>query len=105
MHQSNKLKKKIWGTKAQAHYTPMKAIVNISKRQLTTSEKSVLNKDLNFATTIKWMPYLDLIALIEVVALNISKACVDELRWKVRQALEKSKSLKPNISKIERLAL
>ena len=54
----------------------MEAIVKISKRQLTPGifivkpggsslrypEKSVLNKGLNFATTNKRIPYLDLIA-------------------------------------------
>ena len=82
--------------KIQSHYSPVEAIVNISKRQLTTLEKSVLNKGLNFATTIKRIPYLDLIAPIKDAALKIFKARADELRWKVRQALEKSKPPKPN---------
>ena len=63
------------------------------------------NKGLNFATTIKRIPHLDLIAPIEDAALKIPKARADELRWKVRQTLEKSKSPKPNISKTERKAL
>ena len=33
------------------------AIVYISKRQLRTTEKLVLNKGLNFTTTIKQIPY------------------------------------------------
>ena len=37
-----------------------------------TSEKTVLNKGLNFATTIKRIPNLDLIAPIEEATLNIS---------------------------------
>ena len=65
----------------------------------------MLNKGLNFATTIKRIPYLDLIAPIENAALKIPKARADELRWKVRQALEKSKPPKPNISKTKRQAL
>ena len=73
----------------QSSYSPVEAIVKISKRQLTTPEKLVLNKGLNFATTIKRIPYLDLIASIEDAGLKIPKASVDELRWKVRQALEK----------------
>ena len=91
--------------KIQSHYSPVEAIVSISKRQLTTPEKSVLNKGLNFATTIKRIPYLDLIAPIEDAALKIPKARADELKWKVRQALEKSKPPKPNISKTDRQAL
>ena len=98
-------KMKTRNIKIQAHYSPVKSIVNISKRQLTTPEKLVLNKDLNFATTIKRIPYLDLIALIEDAALKIPKAQADELIWKVRKALEKSKPHKPNISKSERLAI
>ena len=91
--------------KIQAHYSPVKTIVNISKWQLTTPEKSVLHKGLNVAITIKWIPYIDLIAPTEDAALKIPKAQADELRWKVKQALEKSKTLKPNISKWERLAI
>ena len=83
----------------------MEAIVNIIKWQLTTPEKSVLNKDLNFTTTIKRIPYLDIIAPIGDAALQISKARADELRWKVRKAFENSKSPKPNISKVERQAI
>ena len=91
--------------KIQSHYSPVEAIVNISKRQLTTPEKSVLNKGLNFTTAIKQISYLDLIAPIEDAALKIPEASADELRWKVSQALEKSKPPKPNISKMEGQAL
>ena len=83
----------------------MEAIVNISQWQLTTSEKSVLNKSLKFATTIKRIPNLDLISPIEEVTLKFAWACADEPRWKMRQVLEKSKPLKSKISKGERLVL
>ena len=56
--------------KIQSHYSPVEANVNIGKRQLTTPEKSVLNKGLNFTTTIKRIPYLDLIAPIADAVLN-----------------------------------
>ena len=88
--------------KIQSYYSPVEAIVNISKRQLTTPEKLVLNKGLNFVTTIKRIPYLDLIASIKDAALKIPKARADELRWKVRRAFEKWKLAKSNISKTER---
>ena len=54
---TNLEKMKTRNMKIQAHYSLVKAIVNISKRQLTTPEKSVLNKGLNFATTIKRIPW------------------------------------------------
>ena len=44
-------KMKTTNMKIQSHYSPMEVIVNISKRQLTTPEKLVLNKGLNFAIT------------------------------------------------------
>ena len=104
--QITKLEKmKTINMKIQSHYSPVETIVNISKWQLTTLEKSVLNKGLNFATTIKWIPYLDLIAPIEDATLKIPKARTDELRRKVRQSLQKSKPPKPNISKTERQSL
>ena len=63
---TNLEKMKNTNTKIQSHYSPVEAIVNISKRQLTTPEKLVLNKGLNFATTIKRIPYLDLIASMQL---------------------------------------
>ena len=72
----------------------MEAIVNISKRQLTTSKKLVLNQGLNFATNIKRIPYLHLIAPIEDAALNIPKARADKRRYKVRQAFDKASETK-----------
>ena len=79
--QITKLEKmKTINIKIHSHYSPVEAIVNITKRQLKTPEKSVLNKGLNFATTIKRIPYLDLIASIEDAALKIPKARIDELR-------------------------
>ena len=83
----------------------MEAIVNISKCRLSSTEKTELNKALNFASTIKLIAYVDLIAPIEEAALNISKAQVDELRWKVRQVLEKSKHPKSNNTKEDRLVI
>ena len=61
-------KMKTTNMKIHSHYSTVEAIVNITKWQLTTPEKSVLNKGLNFATTIKRIPYLDLIAPIKDAA-------------------------------------
>ena len=65
-------KMKTQDMKGQVHYAPLEAIVNISKRLLSTSEYSVLNKGLKFSTTINRIPNLDLIVPIEEVALKIS---------------------------------
>ena len=90
--QITKLEKmKTCNMKIQSHCSTVEAILNINKRQPITPEKTMLNKGLNFATTIKRIPYLDLTAPIEEAALKIPKARADELRWKVRLTLEKSK--------------
>ena len=70
---TNLEKKKTIIMKIQSHYSPLEVIVKISKRQITTPEKSVLNKVLNFATTIKRIPYFDLIAPIKDTALKNSQ--------------------------------
>ena len=80
----------------------MKAIVNISRRKLTTSEESERNKGLNFDTTINQIPYLNLIDPVEEVAMKIPKNQADELIWKARWELEKLKPPKPDILKEER---
>ena len=76
------MKMKTSNMKIQSHYSPVEAIVNISKRQLTTPKKSVLNIGFNFATTIKRISCLFVQAPIEDAALKIPKARADELRNK-----------------------
>ncbi|XP_029657212.1 uncharacterized protein LOC115231293 [Octopus sinensis] len=91
--------------KTEVRHPPVKAVINVSIRHLESSEEAVLNKGLNFATTIKRIPYLYIIAPIEEIAIKMPKAQGDELRWKVRQVLEKAKLPKPNITKEETFAI
>ena len=94
---------KVGGDENSKYENPSPLITSESHCQhQQATEKSVLNKGLNFTTTIKLIPYLDLITQIKDAALKIPKAWADELRWKVRQALKKSKPPKPNVSKAER---
>lgn len=66
-------------------------------------EESVINKSLNFATTIRRVPYLDMKTPIEEAALKIPKIQADEIRWKVR--LEVTKSTKINMPIEKMLAI
>ncbi|XP_029648363.1 uncharacterized protein LOC115222319 [Octopus sinensis] len=91
--------------KTEIRHPPVNAVINVSSQHLESFEEAILNKGLNFATTIKRIPYLDIIAPIEEIAINIPKALGDELRRKVRQVLEKAKLPKPNITKEEKLAI
>lgn len=70
-------------------HSPVESVDNISHNELCTTEESVLNKGLNFATIIKLIPYI--IAPIDEIE--------DETRWKVKQILEKVNQSKPNITK------
>ena len=79
-------------------HPPVKAVVNLSSRQLSHSEETVLNKGLNFATTTNCIPYLDIITHVEELALRIPTTQGNEIRWKVRQVLEKAKPPKSNIT-------
>lgn len=56
------------------HHSLIRAIVDKSKHQQIPLEESVLNRGLNFATTIKQIPCLDMIAPVEKAILNKRKA-------------------------------
>ena len=92
----NKLKAKVT---SKVPLQPIKAVVNLSNRQLTTAEETILNKGLNFATSTKRINNMDIVASIEETSSRIGREQGDELRWKVRQALEKAKSPKANTTK------
>lgn len=77
----------------------MKAIVNISQHQL---KGQYYTRD---STPIKWKTYLDIIARIEEMISKIPQPRTVDLKWKVRQILEKAKTLKSNITKLKRLAI
>ena len=62
---------KTQGMKAQTYYLPVKAIASISKCQLITSEESLVNKEHKFTTTIKQIPYSDVITPIKEAALKL----------------------------------
>lgn len=54
------------------------------------------NRELfKFATIIRCVPHLDVITAIEETVLRILEDRADELRWKLWQALRKTKSSKP----------
>lgn len=48
----------------------MKDVINVSNRHLEYSEEAVLNKFLNFATIIKRIPYLNIIAPIDAIVIK-----------------------------------
>lgn len=64
---------------ATATKPTMGVVINVSNQQFRASKESVLNKGHNFATTIRWAAYVDMIAPEEEPALKIPKVQADEL--------------------------
>ena len=62
-----------------------------------------MNKNLNFATTIRRSAILGHHHQSRGGGLEFHQAQADKLRWKVRQTLERAKPPKSNITKLERL--
>lgn len=78
-------------------YTSSPLTCEIScQHHLSTSEETMLNNCLNFTTTI---PYLTLIVPTEEVTLKIHTIQAEQLRWKMRQALEKTQLPKSDITR------
>lgn len=73
------MKLKSWRLKIDDRHRPMKTVIKVSCRNLENVEEAVLNKDLQFATTILCIQYLDM-SPIKVIVIKISKSEGDELR-------------------------
>ena len=84
---------------------PINSVINLSNRELSDAEHSILNKGLNYAITEKRVPHLEFIAPIERVTANLPKIEAEELKWKVHRTLLKATPPKPNITNEERSAL
>ena len=80
-------------------------VMNLSDRQISDDEQSILSNGLNFAITPTTLPVEEIIAGIEVVAKYITETAVEELRGEVVRTIKRAKLPKSNISKGERVAL
>ena len=77
--------------------------MNLSDRQISDDERSILSKGLNFAITPTAFPVEEIIASTEVVAKYMT--ATDELRGEVVRTIKRAKLPKCNISKGQRVAL
>ena len=82
-----------------------KWVIDISSRQLTHIETSLLPKGLNFSITSKTLPNKDIIATVEDAVEDLEKGEADTICAKVSLILQNSKPPKENLSKDERKAL
>ena len=82
-----------------------KWVVNISSKQLTEQQKSVLQKGMNFAITPTSLPSDEIIVPTEVACASLSETQANSLRTKVASALTSAKIKDSNLSKSERNVL
>lgn len=84
----------------------IKAVINISNRQLSPSEELVLNKGLNFEVAPKQIYCLNIVSAIEEAAHRLSSEDAEEYRRETRNVLDrKIKKTKSNLSREEIVAL
>ena len=80
-------------------------VVNLSERELSQAELSVLKKGLNFAVTSTDIPVDEIIASTELATRHLDQQTAAQLRSEVVRSLRQAKPPKPNITKAERSAL
>lgn len=82
-----------------------KVVINLSQRPLVTNEEEVLALGLNFALSPRSIPTISIIASTESVARQRDPIAAEQLRSGVSEALNHSKTPKPNLSNCIRKAL
>ena len=82
-------------------------VKNLSKtKQLSSSQRKVFEKGLNFAITPKRIPVLDTVAFVEKGFKNVqNQSAVELAKRKIIQILSNSKLPLPNLSPKEKKAL
>lgn len=73
----------------------------IREYQQLVVEKIVLNTSFNVTTSIRRVPYLNMIVPVEEVAPRIAKAQANKISWKIREGPDKAKSPKSNLTREE----
>lgn len=81
------------------------AVINLSNKELDTSESLVLSKGLNFSVAPKKVNVLDFITGIESVVPQLTEEVADRFRCEASAALRNIKPPKQNFSKDEHTAL
>lgn len=80
-------------------------MVNLSKKQLTSEEKSVLSRGLNYAVTPKNHPVDDMIVAVEKACIRLPETQAEQVRLKTIHAINATKPPVPNVTTGEQRAL
>ena len=79
-----------------------KWVINLSSTNLTTTQKAVLAKGLNYAISPNNIPYVEYITAIELMCPKLKEEDAMELRADINSLLRKEKVPKPNLNKQEK---
>ena len=82
-----------------------KWVINLSDKPLTPAQRSVLAKGPNFAVTPRQPPNLEYITAIEAACTKLIQQDAEELRADINRVLRYSHLPKPNLTKVQNLAL
>ena len=82
-----------------------KWVINLSSKPLTKAQRSVLAKGPNFAVSPKHPPNLWYITAIEAACTKLSQQDAEELRADINWVLRASDPPKPNLTKVQNLAI
>ena len=80
-------------------------MINVSDKALTNEEEKLLAHGPNFAIVPKNPPIIQYVAAIEQVCTKLEEGKAEELRVKLKAAIQKIQKPKPNITREERMAL
>ena len=83
---------------------PHRIVINKSNRNISETETKVLAKGLNFAKAPKAYND-DIVSSIESVTSRLTHDRADELRWEIRNALTRMNKPRPNLSRVEEIAI
>ena len=82
-----------------------KWVINLSKKELTPAQKSVLAKGPNFSIAPNNIPNMDYITAVESMCGKLKEEDAMALRTDINALLRKAKVPKPNLTKEERRGL
>ena len=79
--------------------------MNLSTRELSSTEEEILRRGLNFAPAPQRIPYVDMVAGVESAARKLESAEANDLRGRVCSILKKAKLPPPNMTRSDRAAV
>lgn len=80
-------------------------MVNLSNKQLSESQKRVLEHGLNFSYSLSTPPVDEIITAVEIGCKSLDSQKRNECKGKIASIMKSHKSKKPNITPEERSAL